>query len=82
MVDWERGFRSNAIGSAVFFIVASLCLLWFAAALSTALSDAGQGVWATAATAASASLGVAVFVLITLSAPERTAMPVSSGVRP
>ena len=106
MFDFERGFRSNGIVFAVFFIIASiisgsqpkvgasaaelvsfydgnrtqiliatvifgfaiLCLLWFAAALSSALRDAGQGTWATAATAASAALGVAFFVLITLSA--------------
>ncbi len=106
MIDWERQFRSSGIGSAVFFIIASviygiqpqvgapaaelvsfydghrtgiliatvifgfavLCLLWFAAALSSVLRDAGQGTWATAATAASAAMGVAFFVLITLSA--------------
>ena len=106
MFDWERNWRSNGIGFAVFFIIASviygsqpkvgasaatlvsfydghrtriliagvilglavLCLLWFAAALSNALRDAGQGTWAAAATAASAALGVAFFVLITLSA--------------
>ena len=106
MIDWERGFRSNGIVFAVFFIIASvisgsqpnvgapaaelvsfydghrtgiliatvifgfavLCLLWFAAALSSALRDAGQDTWATAATAASADVGVAFIVLITLSA--------------
>jgi hypothetical protein len=47
---------------------AVLCLMWFAAALSTVLRDAGQGIWATAATAASAAIGGVFFVLVTLSA--------------
>lgn len=47
---------------------ALLCLLGFAAALSSTLRDAGQGIWAAAATSASATMGGAVFVLITLGA--------------
>jgi hypothetical protein len=39
-----------------------LNLLWFAAALSTDLRDAGKGGWATAATASSAALGAVLFL--------------------
>jgi hypothetical protein len=45
-----------------------LNLLWFAAALRTALSDAGQGGWGAAATAASAMMGATLFVVIAIQA--------------
>ena len=45
-----------------------LNLLWFAAALSRDLRDAGQGIWASAATAASAVFGGVFLVLIALNA--------------
>jgi hypothetical protein len=68
LVAFYDGDRTRILIAAVILGFAVLCLLWFAAALSSALRDAGQGTWATAATAASAALGVAFFVLVTLSA--------------
>ena len=50
-----------------------LNLLWFAAALSRDLRDAGEGIWASAATAASAVFG-GVFV-VTLAATAAAAYP-------
>jgi hypothetical protein len=50
-----------------------LNLLWFAAALSRDLRDAGEGIWASAATAASAVFG-GVFV-VTLAATTAAAYP-------
>src|SRR5258705_2161481 len=45
-----------------------LNLLWFAAALRTTLSDAGQDGWGAAATASSAAFGGLFLVLLTVSA--------------
>jgi hypothetical protein len=47
---------------------AILNLMWFAAALRTALAEAGQDGWGAAATAASAALGGMLLLLITVSA--------------
>jgi hypothetical protein len=68
LVSFYDGHRTRILIAAVILGLAVLSLLWFAAALSNALRAAGQGTWATAATAASAALGVAFFLLITLSA--------------
>jgi hypothetical protein len=68
LVSFYDGHHTRILIATVILGFAVLCLLWFAAALSSALRDAGQGTWATAATAASAALGVAFFLLITLSA--------------
>ena len=46
------------------FATAALFLLWFAAAIRSALHDAGQGGWGAAATASSAALGGMLWVLI------------------
>ena len=45
-----------------------LNLMWFAAALRTTLSEAGQDGWGAAATASSAAFGALFFLLITLGA--------------
>ena len=45
-----------------------LNLLWFAAALSRDLRDAGQGIWASAATAASAAFGGVFLVVLAANA--------------
>lgn len=68
LVSFYDGHRTRILIATVILGFAVLGLLWFAAALSSVLRDAGQGTWATAATAASAAVGVAFFVLITLSA--------------
>src|SRR5215469_778918 len=51
------GQRTRILIATVILGSAVLGLLWFTAALSSVLRDAGQGLWATAATAASAAVG-------------------------
>jgi hypothetical protein len=51
----------------MFFGTAALFLLWFAAAIRSALHDAGQGGWGAAATASSAALGGMLWVLVAVS---------------
>jgi hypothetical protein len=68
LVSFYDDHRTRILIAAVILGLAVLCLLWFAAALSSMLRETGQGTWATAATAASAGLGVAFFMLITLTA--------------
>jgi hypothetical protein len=68
LVSFYDGDRTRILIAAVILGFAVLNLLWFAAALSSDLRDAGKGGWATAVTASSAALGVVFFVLITLSA--------------
>jgi hypothetical protein len=55
-----------------------LNLLWFAAALSRDLRDAGQGIWASAATAASAVLG-GVFLIVLAASAAVAYLPAGSG---
>ena len=57
-----------------------LNLLWFAAALSRDLRDAGQGIWASAATAASAVLG-GVFLVVLAANAAAAYSPAGSGAR-
>jgi succinate dehydrogenase/fumarate reductase cytochrome b subunit len=52
--------------AAVLFGVAVLNLLWFAAALRTALADVGQDGWGAAATASSTAVGVLFLLLLTV----------------
>jgi hypothetical protein len=59
-----HGDRTRVLIAAVFSGLNLLNLLWFAAALRTALADAGQSGWGAAATAASAAFG-ALFLLHT-----------------
>jgi hypothetical protein len=68
LVSFYDGDRTRILIAAVILGINVLNLMWFAAALSTELRDAGKGGWATAATASSAALGVMFFVLITLNA--------------
>jgi hypothetical protein len=68
LVSFYDGDRSRILIATVILGIAVLCLLWFAAALSSVLRDAGRGGWGAAVTASSAALGVVFFVLITLSA--------------
>jgi hypothetical protein len=68
LVSFYDGDRTRILIATVIFALAVLNLLWFAAALTSTLRDAGQGGWGTAATAASAALGVVFFVLMTLGA--------------
>jgi hypothetical protein len=68
LVSFYDGDRTRILIATVIFGLAVLNLLWFAAALASALRDAGQGGWGAAATAASAALGAVFFVLITVGA--------------
>jgi hypothetical protein len=68
LVSFYDGDRTRILIASVIFGLAVLNLLWFAAALTSTLRDAGQGGWGAAATASSAALGVVFFMLITLSA--------------
>jgi hypothetical protein len=58
------GAGTRILIAAVFFGLAVLNFLWFAAALRTTLADAGQDGWGAAATASSAALGVLFLLLI------------------
>jgi hypothetical protein len=62
------GNSTRILIAAVFFGLAILNLLWFAAALRTTLADAGQDGWGAAATASSAAVGVLFLLLVALSA--------------
>jgi hypothetical protein len=68
LVSFYDGDRTRILIATVIFGLAVLNLLWFAAALSSALRDAGQGGWGAAATAASAALGAIFFILMTVGA--------------
>jgi hypothetical protein len=68
LVSFYDGDRTRILIATVIFALAVLNLLWFAAAITSMLRDAGQGGWGAAATAASAALGSVFFVLIMLGA--------------
>ena len=69
------GDRMRILIAAVFYGLAILNLMWFAAAIKTTLADAGQDGWGAAATASSAALG-GLFLLLTAVV---TALTYSSG---
>src|ERR1700694_4221645 len=58
------GDRTRILIAAVFYGLAVLNLMWFAAALRATLADAGQDGWGAAATASSAALGALFLLLI------------------
>jgi hypothetical protein len=68
LVSFYDGDRTRILIATVIFALAVLNLMWFVAALTSALRDAGQGGWGAAATAASAALGAVFFVLIIVGA--------------
>jgi hypothetical protein len=68
LVSFYDGDRTRIFIASVILGFAILNLLWFAAALTSVLRDAGKAGWGTAATTASAVLGGALFLHITLSA--------------
>jgi hypothetical protein len=57
LVAFYNGERARILIAAAFSGLNLLNLLWFAAALRTALAETGQGGWGAAATAASAAFG-------------------------
>lgn len=68
LVSFYDGDRTRILIATVIFGLAVLNLMWFAAAITSTLRDAGQGGWGAAATASSAALGAVFFVLITVGA--------------
>jgi len=62
LVSFFDGDRTRILVATVIFCIGFLNLLWFAAALATDLRDAGNGGWATAATASSAALAAVLFL--------------------
>jgi len=62
------GNRMKILIAAFIFGMAVLNLLWFAAAIRSALRDAGQDGWGAAVTASSAALGGMLFVLMAVCA--------------
>src|SRR4029077_7669885 len=68
LVAFYSGNSARILIAAIFFGLAILNFLWFAAALRTTLADAGQDGWGAAATASSTAVGVHFLLLIALSA--------------
>jgi hypothetical protein len=66
LVAFYDGERARILIAAVFYGLAILNLMWFAAALRTTLADAGQDGWGSAATASSAAVGALFLLLITV----------------
>jgi hypothetical protein len=62
LVSFYDGDRTRILIASVVFCVSFLELLWFGAALSSVLRDAGLGGWAGAATASSAAMAAILFV--------------------
>ena len=68
LVAFYDGSRTKILIATFIFGMAVLYLLWFAAAIRSALRDAGQDGWGAAVTASSAALGGMLLVLMTVSA--------------
>jgi hypothetical protein len=68
LVAFYSGNSTRVLIAAVFFGLAVLNLMWFAAAIKTTLADAGQDGWGAAATASSAALGGLFLLLIAMPA--------------
>jgi hypothetical protein len=68
VVAFYNGDRTRILIAAVLFGMATLNLMWFAAAIRTTLSDAGRDGWGAATTAASAAVGGLFLLLISVSA--------------
>jgi MFS family permease len=66
LVSFYDGDRTRILIAGTLLAFNLLNLLWFAAALSSVLRDAGMGGWGTAATASSAALGAVLFVIYTV----------------
>jgi len=68
LVSFYDGDSTRILIGTVVFGFAILCLLWFAAALTSVLRDADKAGWGTAATAAAAAVGAVYLVIITVRA--------------
>jgi hypothetical protein len=68
LAAFYNGDRTRILIAAVFFGLAVLNLMWFAAALRITLADAGQDGWGAAATASSAAVGGLFLLLVAVAA--------------
>lgn len=68
LVGFYDGDSTRILIATVIFGFALLNLMWFGAAIASALRDAGKGGWGNAATAASTAFAGVWFVLITIGA--------------
>jgi succinate dehydrogenase/fumarate reductase cytochrome b subunit len=68
VASFYDGNRMKILIATFILGMAVLYLLWFAAAIRSALRDAGQDGWGAAVTASSAALGGVLFVLMTVDA--------------
>jgi hypothetical protein len=68
LVSFYDGDRTRILIATVIFCLSFLELLWFGAALSSVLRDAGKGGWGAAAIASSATMGAILFVRMTVRA--------------
>jgi hypothetical protein len=68
LMAFYGGERTGILIAAVLSGLATLNLMWFAAALRTTLADAGQDGWGAAATAASAAFGALFLLFVTTTA--------------
>jgi hypothetical protein len=68
LISFYDGNRVRILIATFIFGMAVLNLLWFAAAIRSALRDAGQDGWGAAVTASSAARGGMLFVLMTVGA--------------
>jgi hypothetical protein len=68
LVSFYDGDRTRILIATVFFALSLLEGLWFAAALSSVLRDAGKGGWGAAAIASAAAMGALLFMRITVRA--------------
>jgi hypothetical protein len=68
LLSFYHGDRNQILVATVIFCFAFLELIWFGAALSSVLRDAGRGGWGAAATASSAALGAILFLRMTVRA--------------
>lgn len=64
LAAFYEGDRMRILIAAIVYGLAVLNLMWFAAALKTTLTEAGQDGWGAAATASSAALGALFLLLI------------------
>jgi hypothetical protein len=79
LAAFYSGDRTRILIASVFFGFGVLNLMWFGAALASALRDAGKGGWAGAATASSAAFGALVLLNTTICAANAYSIAGSGG---
>ncbi len=66
LVSFYDGDSTRVLIATVVFGFAILCLMWFAAALTSVLRDADKAGWGTAASSAAAAVGAVYLVIVLL----------------